>query len=177
MHRVLKTFSSLDHSTPTNTHFNEKCIETANPFLHSYKDEGLCGMYVVGRPAAGGPGDGGVMVEVLQYTIAEWCRFAQKMLHENELNQAKTNLKAQLLFNMDGSANTAQDIGRQVLHLGRRVPLGEMYDRIDDTTGTNVQEVLQHYFYGRKPVYSYLGYIANIPHYDWTQHWTYKYWY
>lgn len=33
MHRVLKTFSSLDHSTPTNTHFNEKCIEIANPFL------------------------------------------------------------------------------------------------------------------------------------------------
>ncbi|EPY24850.1 mitochondrial processing peptidase [Strigomonas culicis] len=177
MHRVLKTFSSLDHSTPTNTHFNEKCIETANPFLQTYKDEGLCGMYVVGRPAMGGPGDAGVMVEVLQYTIAEWCRFAQKMLHDHELAQAKVNLKAQLLFNMDGSANAAQDIGRQVLHLGRRVPLTEMYDRIDDTTGTNVQEVLQHYFYGRKPVYSYLGYLSQIPNYDWTQHWTYKYWY
>lgn len=177
MHRVLKTFSSLDHSTPTNTHFNEKCIEIANPFLQSYKDVGLCGMYVVGRPAMGGPGDAGVMVEVLQYTIAEWCRFAQKMLHENELAQAKVNMKAQLLFNMDGSGNSAKDIGRQVLHYGRRVPLTEMYDRIDDTTGTNVQEVLQHYFYGRKPVYSYLGYIAAIPNYDWTQHWTYKYWY
>lgn len=177
MHRVLKTFSSLDHSTPTNTHFNEKCIEIANPFLLSYKDEGLCGMYVVGRPATGGPGDAGVMVEVIQYTIAEWCRFAQKMLHEHEFAQAKVNLKAQLLFNMDGSANSAQDIGRQVLHLGRRVPLTEMYDRIDDTTATNVQEVLQHYFYGRKPVFSYLGYLSQIPNYDWTQHWTYKYWY
>lgn len=177
MHRVLKTFSSLDHSTPTNTHFNEKCIEIANPFLKSYKDDGLCGMYVVGRPATGGPGDAGVMVEVLQYTMAEWCRFAQKMLHENELNQAKVNLKAQLLFNMDGSANAAQDIGRQVLYFNRRVPLPEMYDRIDDTTATNVQEVLQHYFYGRKPVFSYLGYLAAIPNYDWTQHWTYKYWY
>lgn len=177
MHRVLKTFSSLDHGGPTNTHFNEKCIEIANPFLNTYKDEGLCGMYVVGRQATGGPGDGGVMTEVLQYTIAEWCRLAQKMLHDNELAQAKVNLKAQLLFNTDGSANSAQDIGRQVLHLGRRVPLPEMFDRIDDTTATNVQEVLQHYFYGRKPVYSYLGYIANIPNYDWTQHWTYKYWY
>lgn len=177
MHRVLKTFSSLDHSTPTNTHFNEKSIETANPFLHSYKDVGLCGMYVVGRQAMGGPGDGGVIVEVLQYTIAEWCRIAQKMLHDNELAQAKVNMKAQLLFNMDGSANSAKDIGRQILHYGRRVPLTEMYDRIDDTSASNVQEVLQHYFYGRKPVYSYLGYISSIPNYDWTQHWSYKYWY
>lgn len=177
MHRVLKTFSSLDHSTPTNTHFNEKSIEIANPFLHSYKDEGLCGMYVVGRQATGGPGDGAVIVEVIQYTIAEWCRLAQKMIHDNELAQAKVNLKSQLLFNMDGSGNSAQDIGRQVLYFNRRVPLTEMYDRIDDITATNVQEVLQHYFYGRKPVYSYLGYISAIPNYDWTQHWSYKYWY
>ncbi|CBH11005.1 metallo-peptidase, Clan ME, Family M16, putative [Trypanosoma brucei gambiense DAL972] len=177
MHRVLKTFSSLDHSTPTNTHFNEKCIEIANPFLHQYKDTGLCGMYVVGRPAQAGPGDGTAMIEVFQYTIAEWCRICQKILHEQELAQAKVNLKSQLLFNMDGSSNSAEDIGRQVLHYGRRIPLEEMYARIDDVTPTNVQEVLQHYFYGRKPVYSYLGYCANIPGYDWTQHWSYKYWY
>ncbi|ORC84118.1 putative mitochondrial processing peptidase, beta subunit [Trypanosoma theileri] len=177
MHRVLKTFCSLDHSTPTNTHFNEKCIEIANPFLHQYRDTGLCGMYIVGRPAQSGPGDAGAMIEVFQYTMAEWCRICQKMLHKNELEQAKVNLKAQLLFNMDGSMNSAEDIGRQVLHYGRRIPLEEMYARIDDVTPTNVQEVLQHYFYGRKPVYSYLGYCANIPGYDWTQHWSYKYWY
>lgn len=177
MHRVLKTFSSLDHSTPTNTHFNEKCIEIANPFLQQYKETGLCGMYVVGRPAQSGPGDGGAMIEVFQYTMAEWCRICQKMLHQSELEQAKVNLKSQLLFNMDGSTNSAEDIGKQVLQYGRRIPLEEMYARIDDVTPTNVQEVLQHYFYGRKPVFSYLGYCANIPGYDWTQHWSYKYWY
>ncbi|KAG8346559.1 Insulinase (Peptidase family M16) Peptidase M16 inactive domain [Trypanosoma vivax] len=177
MHRVLKTFSSLDHSTPTNTHFNEKCIEIANPFLHQYRDTGLCGMYVVGRPAQAGPGDGTAMIEVFQYTLAEWCRICQKVLHPNELEQAKVNLKSQLLYNMDGSINSAEDTGRQVLQYGRRIPLEEIYARIDDITPTNVQEVLQHYFYGRKPVYSYLGYCANIPGYDWTQHWSYKYWY
>ncbi|PBJ69822.1 mitochondrial processing peptidase, beta [Trypanosoma cruzi cruzi] len=177
MHRVLKTFSSLDHSTPTNTHFNEKCIEIANPFLQQYKDTGLCGMYIVGRPAQSGPGDAGAMIEVFQYTMAEWCRICQKMLHQHELEQAKVNLKSQLLFNMDGSTNSAEDIGKQVLHYGRRIPLEEMYARIDDVTPTNVQEVLQHYFYSRKPVYSYLGYCAYIPGYDWTQHWSYKYWY
>lgn len=176
LHRVLKTFSSLDHSTPTNTHFNEKAIEVANGFLKQYSDAGLCGMYIVGRPASAA-GDAGVMHEILQYSMSEWCRFTQKVLHPVELEQAKVNVKSQLLFNMDGSSNTAEDIGRQVLYHGRRVPLEEMYNRIDDVTPSNVQEVLQHYFYARKPMFSYLGYAYPIPNYDWTHHWTYKYWY
>lgn len=177
MHRVLKTFSSLDHSTPTNTHFNEKAIEVANTFLKQYSDAGLCGMNLVLRPAQTGMGDAGILQEIMQYSMSEWTRFSQKVLHEVELDQAKVNVKSQLLFNMDGSSNTAEDIGRQVLFHGRRVPLEEMYSRIDDITATNVQEVLQHYFYARKPVFSYNGYVYPMPGYDWTHHWTYKYWY
>lgn len=177
MHRVLKTFSSLDHSTPTNTHFNEKAIETANSFLKQYSDGGLCGMNIVARPCQTAIGDASVLHEILQYSMSEWTRFSQKVLHEVELDQAKVNVKSQLLFNMDGTSNTAEDIGRQVLYHGRRVPLEEMYNRIDDVTATNVQEVLQHYFYARKPVFSYNGYIYPIPNYDWTHHWTYKFWY
>lgn len=177
MHRVLKTFSSMDHSTPTNTHFNEKAIEIANSFLKQYSDAGLCGMNIVGRSCATAPGDASVLQEILQYSMSEWCRFSQKVLHEVELEQAKVNVKSQLLFNMDGSSNTAEDIGRQVLYHGRRVPLEEMYSRIDDITATNVQEVLQHYFFSRKPVFSYMGYVYPLPGYDWSHHWTYKYWY
>eukprot|EP00331_Platyophrya_macrostoma_P022533 CAMPEP_0176453322 /NCGR_PEP_ID=MMETSP0127-20121128/29154_1 /TAXON_ID=938130 /ORGANISM="Platyophrya macrostoma, Strain WH" /LENGTH=486 /DNA_ID=CAMNT_0017842129 /DNA_START=34 /DNA_END=1494 /DNA_ORIENTATION=- len=177
MHRVLKTFSSLDHSTPTNTHFNEKAIEVANSFLKQYGDAGLCGMYLVARPCQTGAGDASILHEILQYTMSEWCRISQKVLHQVELDQAKVNLKSQLLFNMDGSSNTAEDIGRQVLYHGRRIPLEEMYNRIDDITAANVQEVLQHYFFSRKPVFSYMGYVYPMPGYDWTHHWTYKYWY
>lgn len=177
MHRVLKTFSSLDHSTPTNTHFNEKSIEVANSFLKQYSDAGLCGMNLVARPAQTAVGDASVLQEILQYSMSEWCRFSQKVLHPVELEQAKVNYKSQLLFNMDGSSNSAEDIGRQVMLFGRRVPLEEMYNRVDDVTPTNVQECLQHYFYGRKPVFSYNGYIYPLPGYDWTHHWTYKYWY
>lgn len=177
MHRVLKTFSSLDHATPTNTHFNEKSIETANAFLKQYSDAGLCGMSIVARPCQTAIGDSSVLQEILQYTMSEWTRFTQKVLHQVELDQAKVNLKSQMLFNMDGSSNSAEDIGRQVLYYGRRVPLEEMYARIDDVTATNVQEVLQHYYYARKPVFSYNGYIYPLPGYDWTHHWTYKFWY
>lgn len=176
MHRVLKTFSSLDHSTPTNTHFPEQSIEIANPFLNQYSDSGLCGMYIVGRPhSTGGSADS--MQEIWQYTMHEWCRMTQKVMHEQELEQAKVNLKAQLLFNQDGASNSAQDIGRQALYFGRRVPLAEMFARIDDITTTNVQETLGHYFFARRPVYSFLGYTYPLGAYDMTSNWTYKYWY
>lgn len=176
MHRVLKVFSSQDHSTPTTTHFPEKGIEVANTFLNQYSDIGLCGMYLVGRPASL-HGDGSNMQEIWQYTMSEWCRITQKLLHHQELEQAKVNLKSQILFNMDGGSNSAADIGKQVLYHGRRVPVAELFNRIDDITPTNVQEVLQHYFYARAPVYSFLGYTYPLANYEWSTMWTYKYWY
>eukprot|EP00758_Cryptobia_borreli_P003686 Tbor_TRINITY_DN3915_c0_g1::TRINITY_DN3915_c0_g1_i1::g.847::m.847/K17732/PMPCB, MAS1; mitochondrial-processing peptidase subunit beta len=177
MHRVLKTFSSQDHSTPTNTHFPEQAIETCNPFITQYHDTGLCGMAFAARPYQTGPGDAGSTQEIWQYTMAEWCRMTQKLMHTQELEQAKTNYKAQQLFNMDGSTNSCQDIGRQVIHYDRRIPLDEVYARVDDITVNNVQETLQHYFFARKPVYSMLGYTYPLANYDWSSMWTYKYWY
>lgn len=176
MHRVLKVFSSQDHGTPTTTHFPEKGIEVANQFMHQYSDTGLAGMYIVGRPACT-HGDAGNMQEMWQWTMSEWCRISQKLLHQQELEQAKVNLKSQLLFNMDGSSNSAADIGKQVLYNGRRVPIAEMFNRIDDITVTNVQETLQHYFFARRPVYSFMGYTYPLANYEWSSMWTYKYWY
>lgn len=175
IHRTLKMFSAHDFSGPTNTHLNEKCIEVANSFCKQYSDSGLIGQYLVTRPVVTGPGDAGSTWETLQVSMNEWARLAQKHLHETEAEQAKVNLKAQLLFNMDGSVNSAEDIARQVQLYGRRVPLDEMYARIDDVTPNNMQETLYHYFFAKRPLYSHMGYTYNIPAYDYSQHWTYKY--
>eukprot|EP00656_Telonema_subtile_P038270 TRINITY_DN4295_c0_g1_i4.p2 TRINITY_DN4295_c0_g1~~TRINITY_DN4295_c0_g1_i4.p2 ORF type:complete len:135 (-),score=27.57 TRINITY_DN4295_c0_g1_i4:514-918(-) len=134
-------------------------------------------MYLVARPCMTSPNDAGSVQEIWQYTMADWCRMTQKMMHQQELDQAKVNYKAQLLFNQDGSTNSATDIGRQVLQLGRRVPLNEQFARVDDITVTNVQEVLQHYFFARRPVYSLMGYAYPLPTYEYSSMWTYKYWY
>jgi predicted Zn-dependent peptidase len=175
LHRQLKMFSSHDFSGPTDTHLPEKAIEVANSFVKQYSDSGLMGMYLVTRPCQVAPGDATSIWEVLQVSMNEWCRLSQKILHPTEADQAKVNLKAQLLFNMDGSQNSAEDIARQVRLYGRRVPLEEMYARIDDITPNNMQETLYHYFFAKRPVYSHLGYTYAIPMYDYSQNWTYKY--
>jgi predicted Zn-dependent peptidase len=174
MHRVMKMYASMDFSGPTTCMFNEKGIETVNSYIRQFSDTGLCGMHIVGRKMLTGPGGEDSMHEFLQYSMIEWCRITQKALHAQELDLAKANLKSQILFDMDGSHNTAKDMGRQVLYFNRRVSPAEMYARIDDITVTNVMETLQHYYYGARPVFSYNGVIYPIPNYDWSSMWTYK---
>jgi predicted Zn-dependent peptidase len=177
IHRVLKTFSSLDHGTPTNTPFPEQAPETMASFFNQYEDTGLIGMAISGRPYVNGPDLATTMWDFLHISMMDWARLGQKVVHQQELDQAKVNMKAQLLFNMDGATNSAKDIAKQVFHYGRRVPLDEMHARIDDVTAANIQEVLQHYYFARKPVVAMTGYLGYMPHYDGIVHWTYKYWY
>jgi predicted Zn-dependent peptidase len=173
--RVFKMYSSIDHGGPTTTHFPPEAIEGYQTFYKTFSDTGICGMYIVGRPWAIHKGhNGDSCLAILQYSLFEWTRMSHRQIHQNELEQAKVNYKSQLLFNMDGSTNTVEDIGRQMLHIGRRVPLTEMYARIDDVTPNNVMETLQHYYFARKPVFSFNGYIYILPNYDWLQQMTYR---
>lgn len=175
--RTMKVYSSMDYGGPTRTPFPEQALEVANGFSRFYEDTGLVGMYLVGRPYQTGPGCDSAMQDIMQYSMAEWCRMSQKTIGDHELDQGKINFKSQLLFNQDGSSNTFKDIGRQLFHHGRRVPLDELFARIDDVTSDNVMEVMQHYFYSRRPVVSIMGQVYPLPNYDWMSYWTYKWWY
>ncbi|CCW71953.1 unnamed protein product [Phytomonas sp. Hart1] len=177
VNHILKVFSPLHNSEKMKEKINQHGIKVVNSFIETYKDVGLCGMYIVGSAAQKNHKNAGVTVEVMHHTISQWCRFAQLKLPEDELEKAKINLKFQLLLAMDNNTESAKDIGKQILQIGRRVPLLEMYDRIDSTTATDIQGALMRYFYGTKPVFSYLGCLSHTPNYEWTQYWTCKHWY
>ena len=48
-----------------------------------------------------------------------------------EVQRAKNILKANLLLQLDGTTPVCEDIGRQMLCYGRRIPLQEMDERIE----------------------------------------------
>lgn len=175
--RATKVFSSIDFGTTSSAGFPCEAPETTTGFFNQYEDTGLVGQYIVARTYKTAPDLANSLWDILQYSMCDWARLAQKSVHNQELDQAKVNMKSQLLFNQDGATNSFEDIGKQVLHFGRRVPLDEMYARIDDITPTNLMEVLQHYYYARRPVVSAYGYIYIFPAYDGICHWTWKYWY
>lgn len=170
MHRVFKTFSAMDNCVPSQKEWNEKAIEQAYFFNEQYEDTGLAGHFFTSRNLESEPGHTALLLwSSSQYSFMETNRLAQRGMTEAELEWAKVNYKSQVLFNQDGSTNTANEIGRQVLHHDRRVTADEMFNRIDDCTRTNIQETLQHYYTHRKVVsswYGYLPYTPNITEYN-----------
>jgi len=167
LYRTLKTYNMLDGGAPMSTNFNEKAIEQASAFNTAFEDTGLCGHFVTTRCAVSDPcHQAAVVWETCQYTFMDTNRIAQRTMTAEELEYAKVNYKSQLLFNCDGSTNTAEDIGRQVLSLGRRVSVDEMFARIDDTTRQNIMETLQHYYTHCRPVVSWHGCLPYTPAYS-----------
>ena len=60
----------------------------------------------------------------------EWMRLCSN-ISDQELERAKNSLKANMLLQLDGTTAIAEDIGRQMLSYGRRIPQHELEARID----------------------------------------------
>ena len=52
-------------------------------------------------------------------------------MSDEEIIRAKTQLKANLLMQLDSFSNIAEDIGRQLLTYGRRMTSAELFARVD----------------------------------------------
>ena len=55
-----------------------------------------------------------------------------------EVDRAKNLLKTNMLLQLDGTTPVCEDIGRQMLCYGRRIPQHELEARIDVSTITSV---------------------------------------
>eukprot|EP00672_Neobodo_designis_P016372 CAMPEP_0174849530 /NCGR_PEP_ID=MMETSP1114-20130205/16508_1 /TAXON_ID=312471 /ORGANISM="Neobodo designis, Strain CCAP 1951/1" /LENGTH=487 /DNA_ID=CAMNT_0016083889 /DNA_START=38 /DNA_END=1501 /DNA_ORIENTATION=+ len=170
LHRLAKMYSSLDFGGNYTDIHHPKSIETLDSYYHQYSDTGLLGMKGAGRQVKSHPHYARSMGDIFGNAVWDWSRIARKAIDHTELAQAKVNYKAQLMYNLDGTHNNAKDLARQVHLYGRRVPLEEMFTRIDDLSPSNVQETLSHYFIDRKPVYSFYGYFYPEFGYDVLQH-------
>ena len=85
-----------------------------------------------------------------------------------ELARAKTLLKASLMQQLNTFAFVAEDIGRQVLTFGRRVPALEVFARIDAVGLVDVTRAAAR-FVGRPVAFAALGKIDQLPALDWVQ--------
>lgn len=65
-----------------------------------------------------------------------------------------------------GTTPICEDIGRQILCYGRRIPLHELEARINNVTAQNVRDVCTKYFVNRAPAVAAVGPIENLPQYE-----------
>ena len=125
-------------------------------FNTCYTDTGLWGMYLVSEPST---------VDAAIYaTLSEWRRLATEA-GDHEVDRAKNLLRTNMLLMLDGSTPICEDIGRQMLCYGRRIPPSELDFRINAVTAEDVRRVITHYVTGRAPAVVGVGPIERLPEY------------
>uniref|UniRef100_S4RD42 Peptidase M16 C-terminal domain-containing protein n=1 Tax=Petromyzon marinus TaxID=7757 RepID=S4RD42_PETMA len=126
-------------------------------FNTCYSDTGLWGTYMVC--------DSMGIEETIHWVQAEWMRLCTSVT-DGEVTRAKNLLKTNMLLQLDGSTPICEDIGRQMLCYGRRIPLTELEARIDAVDSKVLRRVCSHYIYDKCPAIAAVGPIEQLPDYN-----------
>jgi len=134
-------------------------------FNTCYKDTGLFGVYAVAEPHK--------LNDLMHHTLhcmVSMCHHTS----EEDVARARTQLKSQLLMQLDGSSAVCDEIGRQMLIYGRRLTPAELFTRIDAVDATAVKGAAELFINDRDVVLSAIGPIHELPDYNWLRrrtHW------
>jgi len=133
-------------------------------FNTCYKDTGLFGVYIVAPDAK--------LDDCLYWVMSNLVRLVHSP-SEEEVERAKTNLKANMLMGLDGHSNVAEDIGRQFLTYGRRMTPAEIFSRIDSVTVADIKATAAKFINDQDHALAAVGGIHELPDYNWIRRHSY----
>ncbi len=123
----------------------------------SFKTTGLFGIYA-----------GTTKKEVAQLMptiITEIKKMCQEEVTDIELERAKNQLKANMLMALESSSSSLEIFARQYSIFGRRIPVAEMVEKIENVTKKQIMEVSKQIF-TTNPTYVLLGDIGKYMDYE-----------
>ncbi|XP_057494052.1 probable mitochondrial-processing peptidase subunit beta, mitochondrial isoform X1 [Actinidia eriantha] len=138
--------------------------ESLMAFNTNYKDTGLFGVYAVAKPDC---------LDDLAYSIMYEMSKLCYRVSEADVTRARNQLKSSLLLHIDGTSPVAEDIGRQLITYGRRIPFAELFARIDAVNARTVKRVANRFIFDRDPAIAAMGPIQGLPDYNWFRRRTY----
>ena len=153
---------SWDRSMGTNTS-SRVCEKVAlNGIAHSvshfntcYHSTGIFGVYAVAPEEH---------LEYLCHTLLHAWPETASHVSENELARAKKRVQAACL-SLDGNTAIMEDIGRQMLTLGRRMSAAEVFQRIEAVTSSDIKRICREYLVNTPLAGSALGRVQSLPDY------------
>lgn len=164
---------SWDKSSPGGAHSSSSLVSTvaAEDIAHSlttfntqYSDTGLFGVYATAEP---------VGMHDLAASIVESITGFAYHVDDVRLEEAKNQLKMNMMSQLDGSTVICEDIGRQVLTYGRRMHPTEIVARIDAVDANAIKLAANRYFYDRDFALAAVGNLHELPDYNWLRRRTY----
>jgi len=129
-------------------------------FNTCYKDTGLFGIYLVCPDNK--------LEDAMWYTTNNLVRLCHNVTDE-EVERAKTQLKASMLMQLDSFSNIAEDIGRQMLTYGRRMSSAETFARIDAITTADIKKTANKVINDEDHALAAIGPIFELPDYNWIR--------
>ncbi|CAK9186187.1 unnamed protein product [Ilex paraguariensis] len=138
--------------------------ESMMAFNTNYKDTGLFGVYAVAKPDCLDD-----LAYAIMYETSKLCYRVQ----EADVTRARNQLKSNLLLHIDGTSPVAEDIGRQLITYGRRIPFAELCARIDAVDASTIKRVANRFIFDQDIAIAAMGPIQRLPDYNWFRRRTY----
>jgi len=135
---------------------NVGAAEMYSAFNTCYQDTGLFGFYAQCDEVAVEHCISEIMFGIgsLSYSVTE-----------EEVNRGRIQLKTALFGSLDSTTAIAEDIGRQILVYGRRIPIAEMIKRLDAIDAEEVKRVAWKYLHDAEVAVTALGPLHGMPPY------------
>lgn len=172
---VMQTMlGAWDRNSGAGTDMASKLAQTvsANKLAHSYMafntnyhDTGLFGVYAVADPHT----DHEDLAWSIMRNITQMCY----TVDDEDVARARNQLKASILFSQDGTTGIAEDIGRNLLVYGRRMPKAELFARIDAVDPATIKAVANRFILDQDIAVAALGDTQFLPDYTWMRRRTY----
>ena len=167
---------SWDKSAPGAAHAGSPLAQSlaandlANSFMAfntNYADAGLFGVHV--------SSDAKEHLDDAAYCVMSELRGLIYDPKPEDVTRAKQALKSSLLLHAESSTSAvAEEIGRQLLTYGRRIPRAELFARIDAVTPETVKDVAWRYIRDECPAVAAIGPTQFLPDYNWFRQSTYS---
>lgn len=139
------------------------------PFYTPYEETALLGYQIVTARTSFGNDESSrdpAQTILLNYVLSSMYDLAVTPVDPALLEQAKSEFKASVMMMRDSTTNSAEDLGRQMIHFGRRVPLGEVFANVDAVTPESLRAACAKYFGAVQPTVSCIGSASTLPQYD-----------
>ncbi|PKA53676.1 putative mitochondrial-processing peptidase subunit beta [Apostasia shenzhenica] len=138
--------------------------ESMMAFNTNYKDTGLFGVYAMCKADC---------VDDLAWAIMHEISKLSYRVSEEDVVRARNQLKSSLQLHIDGTSPVAEDIGRQLLTYGRRIPVAELFARIDAVGPSTIKRVANRFIFDQDIAVAAMGPIQKLPDYNWLRRRTY----
>ncbi|EMG46865.1 Mitochondrial processing peptidase beta subunit [Candida maltosa Xu316] len=125
-------------------------------YVTSYADTGLLGVYFTADKNA----DLKLLVDAIQ---KEWGRLSKGNITEDEVERAKSQLKASLVLALDDSRDIAEDIGRQLVNTGFRLSPEEVFERVESITKDDVVNWANYRLKDKPIALAAVGNVKTLP--------------